>query len=208
MDESGDLGFDFSKPKTSKYFIVAFLFAKDKKQIDKIVKKIFTSFTQKQVKNHSGVLHSYKETPATRKRLLQLLAEKDVHILTIRLNKQKVYAHLKDQKHILYNYVVNILLGRLISKKLVPLDEIIHFIASRRETSRFLNDNFTAYLRKQTKSNHKLEMDIKIMVPSQEKGLQVADFIAWSFFRKYEHSDDSYADIVNQKVVEENVLYK
>lgn len=208
MDESGDLGFDFSKLKTSKHFIVAFLFVKDKKQIQKIVKKIFAGFTQKQVKNHSGILHSYKETPTTRRRLLQLLADKDVHILTIRLNKQKVYAHLKDQKHILYNYVVNILLDRLISKKLVPLDEKIHFIASRRETSKFLNDNFTAYLRKQTKSNHQLEMDVKIMIPSQEKSLQVVDFIAWSFFRKYEHSDSSYADIVNQKVVEENVLYK
>lgn len=40
MDESGDLGFDFSKSKTTKNFIITILFVKDIKRIHKIVKKI------------------------------------------------------------------------------------------------------------------------------------------------------------------------
>lgn len=39
LDESGDLGFDFRKKKTSKFFIVTCLFTEDKKPIEKIVKK-------------------------------------------------------------------------------------------------------------------------------------------------------------------------
>ncbi len=41
MDESGDLGFNFNKKKTSRYFVVTFLFASDKNIIGKLVKNIF-----------------------------------------------------------------------------------------------------------------------------------------------------------------------
>jgi hypothetical protein len=41
MDESGDLGLDFSKIRTSRYFMVTFLLVSNKKPLDKIVKKIF-----------------------------------------------------------------------------------------------------------------------------------------------------------------------
>jgi arsenate reductase-like glutaredoxin family protein len=207
MDESGDLGFDFSKPKTSKYFVVTFLFANDKKPIEKLVKKIFAGFSKTEVKNHHGTLHAYKERPVTRLRLLKMLAEQKVHVLTIRLNKQNVYTKLKDEKHVLYNYVVNILLDRMIRKKLVPTKEKICFIASKRETNKFLNENFSQYLRQQTKQNHKLDIEIHIKTPSQEKGLQAVDCLAWSFFRKYEHEDESYAEVVKAKVVEENGLF-
>jgi len=208
MDESGDLGFDFSKQKTSQYFVVTFLFCKDKKPVDKIIKKIFAGFSRTEVKNHHGTLHSFKEKPITRTRLLCSLAEKDIHVLTIRLNKKRVYAKLQDEKHVLYNYVVNILLDRMVSKKLVPLSEEIRFIASKRETNKFLNENFSAYLKRQTKENHKLDIHIEVKTPAQEKGLQAVDCLVWSFFRKYEHGDESYANIVKHKVVEESSLFQ
>ena len=62
-------------------------------------------------------------------------------------------------------------------------------MASKQETNRFLNENFAAYLKKQTKDNHKLDIHIDIKTPAQEKGLQVVDCVVWSFFRKYEHDD-------------------
>ena len=207
MDESGDLGFDFSKHKTSRHFVVAFLFANNKKPLEKIVKKIFSGFTKTEVKNHHGSLHAYKEKPVTRLRILEELTKQDIQILTIRLNKENVYTKLKDEKHVLYNYVVNILLDRMIRKKLVPKNQKICFIASKRETNKFLNENFSDYLHKKSKQNHKLNIEIIIKTPTQEKGLQVVDCIAWSFFRKYEHEDESYSEIVKQKVVEENGLF-
>ena len=39
MDESGDLGFDFKKKKTSKVFVITCLFIENKGQLKKIVKK-------------------------------------------------------------------------------------------------------------------------------------------------------------------------
>ena len=89
------------------------------------------------MKNHHGILHCYKEKPKTRLRLLNALVRSDASILIIRLDKTKVYTRLHDEKHVLYNYVINILLDRMISKKLVPLDKPIRFVALRRETSKF-----------------------------------------------------------------------
>ena len=207
MDESGDLGFDFTKKKTSHYFVVTFLFAKDKKKLNKLVRKIFRNFSKTEIKNHHGTLHAFKEKPVTRMRLLNLLSEQDVYILTVRMNKKNVYTKLQDEKHVLYNYVVNILLDRMIRKKLVPQNKPVHFVASKRETNKFLNENFATYLKEQSKTNHKLDINIEIKTPSEEKGLKIVDSLAWSFFRKYEHEDESYADIVKGKVVEENGLF-
>jgi arsenate reductase-like glutaredoxin family protein len=208
MDESGGLSFDFSKKKTTKNFVVSFLFTENPREVDKAVRKIFAGFNKAQIKAHHGVLHAYKETPRTRVKLLRLLNDKNISILTIRLNKKRVYTQLQDQKHVLYNYVVNILLDRMISKKLIPLDSQIRFVASKRETSKFLNENFSNYLKNQTKSHHRLDIAIDILTPHQEKGLQAVDQIAWSFFRKYEHDDNTYADIVRDKVVEESELFR
>jgi len=44
LDESGDLGFDFSKKRTSKYFIITCLFATNKRPIEKIVSKQAVDF--------------------------------------------------------------------------------------------------------------------------------------------------------------------
>lgn len=208
LDESGDLGFDFRKKKTSQYFVVTFIFSKDKKVLDRIVKKIFKGFTKGELKHHSGTLHCYKENPKTRQKLLDAFREKgEADVITIFLNKKKVYTRLQDEKAVLYNYVTNILLDRVCTKKLIPIDEKIVMVASRRETNKFLNQNFKSYLQEQAKNNHKLDIEIEIVSPHQEKGLQVADFLSWSIFRKYEHGDDSYYNLIKKTIVEENPLF-
>ena len=103
MDESGDLGFNFKKKKTSKYFVIAFLFIKNKKPIERIIKKLFANFSKMEVRNRGGVIHAFKEKPTTRQKLLTSLNEKDISIISIYLNKSKVYTKLQDEKHVLYN---------------------------------------------------------------------------------------------------------
>ena len=118
LDESGDLGFDFAKKKTSQFFIITFMFVNKKRPVEKIIKNIFAGFSKAQIKKHSGVLHAHKETEQTRVTVLEKLAEKDIAIISIRLNKRKVYTRLQDEKHVLYNYVTNILIDRIITKGL------------------------------------------------------------------------------------------
>ena len=144
LDESGDLGFDFTKKRTTQYFVITLLFAEHKRPIEKCVRTVHAQL-RKRYKRIGGVLHACKEELVIRQRLLRCLAQKECSIMTIYLNKKRVYTHLQDEKAVLYNYVTNILLDRIFTRKLVSSDRI-HLIASKRETNKFLNENFKTYL--------------------------------------------------------------
>ena len=207
LDESGDLGFDFDKRGTSKYFVVTLLFLDDGKSgVEKVVKKTHAELAAK-FRRRIGVLHAVKEKAVTRQRLLKRLAEKDCAIMAIYLNKRKVFTRLQDEKQVLYNYVTNILLDRIFVKKIVSPEKPIELVASRRETNKFLNENFKDYLQRQVKNKHRGIMRVSIKTPAEEKSLQAVDFVSWSFFRKYERSDDSYYKIFKRRVVEESPLF-
>ena len=140
MDESGDLGFDFSKKRTSKFFIVTFLFVENKRHVEKIIKQAHATLKRKyKIKN--AVLHAAKEEHPVIKRVCKKIVEKKFKIMVISLDKSKVYTNLREEKHVLYNYIVNILLNRIINKRLIT-DDKITLIASKRETNKFLNKNF------------------------------------------------------------------
>ncbi len=207
LDESGDLGFDFEKKKTSKIFVITFLFVKNKDSVERIIKKVFKGFTRLERMFHSGCLHCHKEAPKVRNKVLNLLNEKDVSIMSIYLNKKKVYTKFHDEKHVLYNYVTNILIDRICTKKLIPTDEKINLVASRRETNKFLNQNFKDYLENEVNKSHKLPFEISIKAPHEEKSLQVVDFASWAIFRKMEHNDEDYYNLIKQKIVEVSPLF-
>lgn len=152
-------------------------------------------------------MHAVKEESATRQRLLKKLSKKDCFIMTIYLNKEKVFTRLQNEKVVLYNYVTNILLDRIITKQIIPVTESIHLIASKRETNKFLNQNFKTYLKGQTKNNHRLDLNVDIRTPVEVKSLQAVDFASWAIFRKLEYGDDFYYKIIKNIIVEENPLF-
>ncbi|MBU0486823.1 MAG: DUF3800 domain-containing protein [Bacteroidetes bacterium] len=207
LDESGDLGFDFEKQGTSKFFVITFLFCVSKRQIEKIV-SLTHSELKKQHKMKGGVLHCYQQKPITRQRLLNRLANVNCGIMTVYLNKKRVYTRLQDEKDVMYNYVTNILLDRIITKKLLGSkpDNVV-LVASRKETNKFLNENFKQYLRTKTKGNHGLDIRVEIKTLHEEKGLQAVDFASWAIFRKQELGDESYYNLIKSKIVEENPLF-
>lgn len=67
LDESGDLGFDFDKKGTSKYFLITCLFTAKKRMIEKVVSKTHSDL-KKKYKRRGGILHCYNEKPVIRQR--------------------------------------------------------------------------------------------------------------------------------------------
>jgi len=208
LDESGDMGFDFTKSKTSQFFIITCLFVANKRPAEKIIRRIVKHLPLKDRIRHSGVLHAHKETVRNRKKLLTELARQgeNVGVIAIYLNKKKVYTHLRDQKHVLYNFVANILLDRIYSRHLLP-GECVEVIASRRETHTVLNQGFTSYLESQIVNNHHVQVKVRIETPSREKCLQLADFASWAIFRDREHKDDTYRNIITDIIIEDRPLF-
>lgn len=204
LDESGDLGFSFEKG-SSRFFVVTIIFVEAKRSLEKIARKIHQGLRKKYRK--VGILHAHREMPITRQRLLKALGTKECSILAVVLNKKRVYTKLQDEKAVLYNYVTNILLDRLLTKRPISLDRPITVVAAQRETNKFLNQDFQRYLSTQVRHNHKVSMSVEIATPHQEKALQVTDFASWAIFRKYERGDDSYYNLIKSKIIEESPLF-
>lgn len=204
LDESGDLGFKFDRG-SSKFFVITAVFTETKRPLEKIARNVHNNLKKKFKK--VGTLHAYREKPITRQRVLKQLNEKDCSILAIILNKKKVYTKLQDEKPVLYNYVTNILLDRLFTKKPISTSKLVNLIASRRETNKFLNQNFKAYLQNKVIADHKVRLKIDIATPSKEKSLQIVDFACWAIFRKYEIGNDSYYNLIKSKIIEEAPLF-
>ncbi len=208
LDESGDLGFNFKKKKTSRYFIITALLTKNKTQLEKIVKKIFRDLAPNEIKTRGGTLHAHKESPKTRQKLLGLFHNQTgTNIAVIYIKKQIAHTNLFKKKHHLYSQIINELLSRICEKELIPKNEILHIYASRRETNRSLNTHFSSYLKKELETHYKISAEICVLSPSAEKGLQVADMISWSIFRKYEHGDITYYETIAKEIIEENQLH-
>lgn len=199
MDESGDLGFDITKWRTSKFFVITFLITKDEKTPNIIMKKSFNWMKHKKIKIKWWVFHAFSHLESTIQKVLNIAIEYDISIMTLVLDKRKVYSHTNSEKHVFYNIIVNKLLDAVINKNLVSdKDEIIHFIASRRETSKTLNEQFVNYLKNKHKDQPNIIFEIK--TPHQSKGLQLVDTISFSIYKKYENNNSDFYVIFEKKI--------
>jgi hypothetical protein len=204
FDESGDLGFSDG---SSKWFTVAIVLTLKHRKVEKCIKKVHKGLRKKYKK--VSVLHAYNEQPITRKRILQGLNElDDIQILSVILNKEKVHTGLREQKQILYNYVTNILLDRLNNSNVLNNQRSIEICFHQRETNKVLNVNFLNYLNNGTQNWQQENVQIKIKKSHDEKCLQAVDFVSWAIFRKYEQNDYDYYNIIKEKIISENFLFK
>lgn len=201
QDESGDLGFDFSKPKTSHCFVITLLIMDEatKRSGDKIVNDTFRKHANR--KSHrDGTLHAFKEKPSVRKYLLRRISEKDVSVYAIVLHKEHVKEQLSNKPDKLYNYMTKTLLKYVCKSNALDTDNNL-LIASRRETNRLLNKDFSTYVQSQVNQLTPGCFEVRIAYPYEEKCLQAVDCICWSIYRAREHGDDSYEILVRSRIV-------
>ena len=202
FDESGDLGFDFSKNGTSGIFSIAMLIVADKRPITSLVKKIFASLPKATKRKNSGTLHASYEKASTIEHLLRGLAKKEVLIASIRLDKRN--ALISSNPNDLYNHLVVTLINRLFADGFINYPEDIVVVASRRSTSKTLNTLFSNGL---VNSKHGSALTVRIVKPYDDKCLQAADFVSWALWQKYEKGDESFAKLLCGKIIREYILY-
>jgi len=172
FDESGDLGFNFSKGGTSEHFSVAFLIVDEKRPISTLVKKVFTSLPQASKRKSSGVLHAYYEKASTIAKLLHGISKKDVKIASMRLDKHKVL--LTGNPNELYTSLVVTLINRLYADGVIRDTDEIVLVASRRNTSENLNMIFSESV---VRRAHGVKFSVSIIPSGNDKCLQ-ADYSA------------------------------
>ena len=199
MDESWDLS-NIEILGNTKFFNITFLYCKHKKIADYTIKKLYHWMFWKKIKV-VGVFHACHEKESSILKALKIISEKDFLIMNLRIDKAKL--NKKEDIHNLYNKAVDELLRFVFSSNFIDQNEIIYFIASRRETNKSLNQKFLQFLT----NNHIHENIIfQISTPMQEKWLQVVDIVSHAFFRKYEFNDSTEYNLIQDKILIEEKI--
>ena len=203
LDESGDLG--FSK-KSSKWFLFTIAIINNYRDLEKVTDKVWKKLHQKH--KHISELHASQEKDGTRRNVLSLLANiDDLKIMTIILNKEKVYINLQQQKNYLYNYTANLLMDRLHKIGILGLEKVAYLIVDRKDTKRRLRDNFIQYITQSMQERIHIDFKINLRSSHDNKSLQRVDFLSWAIFRKYEHGDFEFYEIIRDKIIDEKLLF-
>ena len=202
MDESGDLTFKQSI-WVSKFFNITFLYVENKRTVDSIMKKIHQWKKWKWEKISDSFFHSCHERKSTVIKWLEIAANKELYIMNLSINKTNFNITSDMDKHDLYNKAVDELINFALSSNYLNNNDKIHFIASRRETNKALNEKFINFLSWKHQSDR---ISFEIWLPINEKWLQVVDMIAYAISKKYEMSDNKMYDIIKDKILIEEKI--
>jgi hypothetical protein len=114
---------------------------------------------------------------------------------------------LQNQKNYLYNFAANILMDRLHNKNLLASNEPIELVADRKDTNKYLRNNFIQYLTKGMRGRRDGGFKVELKPSHESKAIQAVDFISWAIFRKYEKGDYEYYELIKSKIIEESLLF-
>ena len=120
LDESGDLGFDFAKAKTSRHFVISLLVCQDKQAQDGFRRAVERTLKNKlnHRKSRSRTVTELKGTGTTfaiKQYFFRQLPASGWKIYSVTLNKLRVDEHLRTRagKKKLYNFLARFILEKV-----------------------------------------------------------------------------------------------
>ena len=211
LDESGDLGFDFTKEGTTHYFTVTLLVVKDEQQ-SKLIKRAVKRTLKSKILRKRKKDPQYKELKGShtsllvKKYFLKQLKDCSFGIYTIALEKKRVFRDLKRVPERLYNYLARKVIDQLpFHEELLRVTLVIDKSKGKRQVK-----EFNRYLKGQIQGviSPKIILEIDHSLSHAEKGLQAVDMFCWGIFRKYEFNDDIWYGFFVDKIKFERKLWE
>ncbi len=205
LDESGDLGFDFSKPKTTRKFVITLLVCFDgasRKDFAKSVRRTLKNKLNHGKKGSRKVteLKGTATTIAIKEYFLRNVIKDNWGIYTLILNKARVEDRLRTKagKKKLYNFLSRVLLERL---DLGNAQRNVELVVDRSKNKEEIRD-FNQYLANQLEAALPLNTMLYIshLTSEESPGLQATDLFCWGVFRKYESGDTGWYEKFSSKV--------
>ena len=212
LDESGDLGMDC---KESGYFIITAVKVDDEKtniELRRIPKKVRRIILKKKQKKQTELKFSNSNN-LVRKGFLRKIANLNVEIYALVINKRNTYERLRSNLPILYNYLIKILLEKVLDN-INKNERLIIFLD--RCMSKSQRENFENYIKTEFLYLFKDIPDTAITHEDSRsnEGLQATDFISGAFGYKYntiklQKDCNYYVDIIKNKIrIEKNDSFK
>jgi len=197
LDESGDLGFDFTKAKTSQYFVITILVCHHKQVVDGIATAVKRTLKNKlnHKKQNQRVVNELKgaETSLTIKQYFaRHLPDDGWDIYSVTLNKSRVEPHLqtKEGKKRLYNFLARFILEKIHFANDLPW---VNLIVDRCKNNEKIKD-FNNYVENQLDALLPLNCMLTIdhLASHENAGLQAVDLFCWGIARKDAHKDTNW----------------
>ena len=205
LDESGDLGFDFRKKKTSRKFVITLLVCDGKEATGGIKKAVRRTLKNKlnYEKSGSRKVEELKgtETEIRIKRYFYRHAPKNGwRLYTVALNKKRVEAPLKTThgKKKLYNFLARFILEKV---DLSDPGNAVTLVLDKCKNKEEVAD-FNSYVENQLESLLPLNIPLYIYHERSHDnaGLQAVDMFCWGIYRKYEEKDTSWYDVYRKDI--------
>lgn len=195
IDESGDLGWKFDKPNrdggSSRFItITGIIISKDEeKYISRFISDIYKKYNltpniEKKGANFISEHSSFITSQLTNKIINKSASFK---IISITVNKSKVYGALRKDKNIFYNYV----LGLLLKPEIIQLDNA-EIVLDKRTIKVSHGESFPDYIKTEIWGQG-IDIDIscEFLESTNNKMIWFADWYANFIWRNHEDSESS-----------------
>lgn len=205
LDESGDLGFDFSKKGTSTKFTLTLLVCESPE-----AKKAIKSAVSRTLKNKIKGKHRQDKrcielkgtniSPAVKQYFYRQINSDAWGLYTLILNKRRVYTqfHPGQGQSKLYNFLSRFIIERL------PLNDVrsnVRLIVDKCKNRAEIRD-FNHYLQTYIEGRLPLNTGLTIehLSSHEDPGLQAVDLFCWGIARKYTRQDTLWYNCFAEKI--------
>lgn len=188
IDESGDRG---TASGSSRFLILAALVLKDKKVSAKILRSMRSVLKARHIKVKE--FHAYHADCPTKIRILKRIGclGNQVTIYTVVFDKKLfLFKKVKPQR------IYGLCLQKLVNSLEKSLQEAL---VDANEPRKVFKKIVSEYL-------GNLTISINSTSSHNEAGVQLADFVSWAIYIKYEKNDDTYFKLINKQIKKEILL--
>lgn len=213
LDESGDLGFDWSKAKTSRYFVITLLVC-DGKNVQAGFKRAVLRTLKNKInhkKNNRRVVNELKGEKtsfAVKKYFQKQSPDEGWQLYSVTLNKSRVNDDLKTRqgKKKLYNFLAHFILEKIEFPETLP---VVNLVVDRCKNTDEIKD-FNQYVENQLEAILPLPTRLYITheASHENPGLQAVDMYCWGIARKDDRADRDWYDLYCDKIHFETIYLK
>lgn len=199
FDESGNLG------RVGRYFVIACIDTKECKALHNIMKrklkdaqKLFPELGAQ----HAHEVKANEAYPCVKYHILECMVKKDIKISYIVADLQHVEARLLEDKNILYNYLMKLLISRMIT--IADKGTKINLLCDNKTTKVASANSFKDYIKLYLNYECGYDLDLNIVYMDSDAGdafvVQAADYVANAVYTYYEYGNNIYKGVIDSKV--------
>lgn len=216
VDEAGDMDFSI---KGSRYYMFSFLVKKRPFNLHEYISNYRYRLLERNLDPLSGkrldieAFHAHKDNKYIKQELFSIISTFDTETIKVYsyiLEKPKVLPSKRDEKDKFYienlKFAIERLLDKLeIKKDFIIITDNLPVRSNKNNQIKALREGVSDYL----KSNRlKIRYDVFHHCTASSVNLQIIDYICWAIFRKYEHNDSSYYEIIEKYILAEEDMTK